>query len=226
MAGRRANRFPRCPVCATLLTTDRTIEEQWVRRDPGPDLWVYRLTCSKCLTIARVEVPEISALVRSEPSAAGVDVAGSVVARVLERLRASSTAAEIAAVLADAIADPERRVLLRIPEVLAASRSVLAGGVRLAEDLVLNWPALTEYATRPEGRMTLQRPFRALSEEPVVIAGEALELRLRVGREMAVAGFDGGTVLLVPPHDEPELAWWLEDVEVLVAWADFVAPRE
>ena len=226
MPGRRANRFPRCPVCATGLTTDRTLSEQWVRRDPGPDLWIYRLTCPSCLTIASVEVPEISALVRSEPSAARVDIAGSVVARVLERLRASSTAAEIAAVLADAIADPERRVLLRIPEVLAASRSVLAGGVRLAEDLVLNWPALHEYATRPAGRMTLHRPFRALSDEPVVVAGETLELRFRAGRELAVAGFDGGTVLLVPPRDEPELAEWLVDVEVLVAWADFVAPRE
>lgn len=219
----RANRIPRCPVCATLLTTDRTIEERWVRRDPGPDLWVYRFTCPHCLTIARVEVPEVSALVRSEPSAAGVDVAGSVVARVLERLRAAATAAEISAVLEDAIGDPERRVLLRIPEVLAASRAVLAGGVRLAEDLVLDWPALHD-STRPSGRLTLHRPHRALSDEAVVIAGEALELRLRAGREMDVVGFDGGTVLLVPPRDEPALAEWLVDVEVLVAWADFVAP--
>lgn len=218
-------RVPRCPVCGALLSTDRTIEERWIRRENGPDRWVYRLSCAHCLTVARIEVPEISALARSEASSPSVDVAGSVVARVLERLRAAPARADVGSVLADAMADAERRVLLRIPEVLAASRAAFAGGVRLAEDLVADWPALTD-SRRPAGRLTLRRPLGALSEDPVVVVGEALELRLRAGQAMAVAGFEGGSLLLEPPRDEPAVAEWLADIEVLVAWADFVSPRE
>lgn len=224
MAG-RTNRVPRCPVCATMLSTDRTIEERWVRSvEPAPDRWVYRLACPQCLAIVRVEVPEVNALLRSEPSRATVDVAGAVVARLLERVRGADGPSAIAAVLADAASHAEHRVLLRIPEVFAASRSVFANGARLAEDLVLDWPALHDSA-RPSGRLVLQRSARALSDDAVVIVGEALELRLRAGRDVEILGFEGGTLLLKPPRDA-ELLEWLADVEVLVAWADFVVPRE
>lgn len=225
MAG-RTNRIPRCPVCATMLSTDRTIEERWVRRHPGPDLWVYRLACPQCLTVALVEVPEVNALARSDPSSPVVDVAGAVVARLRERLDAAQRQGPhaIAEVLADAAAHEEHRVLLRIPEVLAASRPAFANGARLAEDLVLDWPALRD-SSRPSGRLVLQRSARTLTDDPVVIVGEALELRLRAGRHVEIVGYEGGTLLLKPPRDA-ELLEWLADVEELVAWADFVVPRE
>lgn len=191
--------------------------------DPAPDFWVYRLACPQCLSVVRIEIPEINALVRSEPSRSMVDVAGSVVARLLERLRAAEGPADIAAILGDARSHGEHRVLLRIPEVLAAARSVFADGARLAEDLVLDWPALHDSA-RPSGRLVLQRPAHPLSDAPVVIVGEALELRLRKERDVEILGIDGGALLLKPPRDA-ELLEWLADVEVLVAWPDFLEPR-
>lgn len=222
MAG-RTNRIPRCPVCATMLSTDRTIEERFVRRDPEPDLWVYRLACPQCLTVALVEVPEISALSRSEASSPVVDVAGGVVARLRERLTAASGREAISAVLADARAHPEHRVLLRIPEMLALARPAFAEGAILAEDLVLDWPALRD-STRPSGRLVLHRSARAVPQDsPVGIVGEALELRLYAGSKVRILGVEGGTFLLKPPRDA-ELLEWLADVEMLLAWADFVTP--
>lgn len=211
-----------------MLSTDRTIDETWVRREPGPDLWIYRLSCPQCLTIASVEIPEVSALTRSEPSSPQVDVAGGVVARVLERLRDASGPAELAEIHRATREEAELRVLLRIPEVASLVKPAFVDGAWLAEDLVLDWPALRD-SSRPSGRLTLHRPSRVFGgeagrppDEPVVVVGEALELRLRAGKRLAILAHEGGTLHLAPPPDEPEVTEWLADVERLVAWADFV----
>jgi hypothetical protein len=227
VAGGRSNRVPRCPVCKALLSTDRTIDERWTRRHPGPDLWVYRLSCAQCLTISSVEIPEVSALVRSEPGPPAVDVAGAVVARVLERLRAASGPGELAEIHRAAREEREHRVLLRVPEVAALLRPAYGERAWTAEDLVVDWPALHD-SSRPSGRLTLRRSTRTLPPDavadPVVMVGEALELRLRAGMRLRILGFEGGALLLAPPREDPDLKAWLTEVEALVAWSDFVSP--
>lgn len=193
-----------------------------MRRDPGPDLWIYRLSCAQCLSVALVEVPEVSALSRSEPSRPVVDIAGAVVARILERLRAAAGRAELAEVHRATREEPEHRVLLRIPEVAALVRPAFADGAWLAEDLVMDWPAMRD-SSRPSGRLTLHRPSRRFGDDdPVIVSGEALELRMRAGRHCKVLGFEGGTLLLAPPREDAAIVEWLADVELLIAWADFV----
>lgn len=198
-----------------MLTADRTIEERWVPRaaGTGPDLWVYRLACGRCLSVIRVEVPEIGASARSEASGARVDVAGPVVARLLERLAAAVETGELAREVAAAAGHPEHRVLLRIPEVLARARSAYGADVRLRGDLALRWPVGPE---RPSGRLVLV--------ESPPLAGGGLALRIAAGRVLRVLGADGGALLLEPPREDPDLAITLERVEALIAWPDLVLP--
>ena len=125
----------RCPSCRGNLDLERTIEESWSQPE-ARGVWVYRVSCAHCLAIVRVERPEIDGAGRAPRPAAPIDTAGSVVARVLERLRAAEAAAELAAEVARLRASEERR-LLRVPEVFAIARAVYVGRIRLVRTLML-----------------------------------------------------------------------------------------
>lgn len=111
---------PRCPVCRTPLTPDRTIEETWL---PDDAAWDYRYACTSCLSIVVQRIPEIS---ETRPRVAGsvpvVDISAGVVARVLARLRESAEGGRLADTVAALVEDAERRVLLRVPEIFAVAR--------------------------------------------------------------------------------------------------------
>ena len=221
------SRIPRCPVCATLLSADRTVDERWVRRHPEPDLWVYRLACAQCLSIARVEVAEISANARSEASRAVVDVAGPVVARVMERLGTSAGRAELAAVVGEIAADAERKIVLRVPEVLARARSAYGEDVRLAHALCADWASIgIGEPVPPLGRLVLHpAPGDFDPRLPAVrVKSGVLQMMFPAETPLRVVGVDGGALLLEPPRGQGEIAEWLRGVDALVVWPDFVAP--
>lgn len=223
------SRIPRCPVCGTLLSADRTVDERWVRRHPDPDLWVYRLACAQCLSIARVEVPEVSANARSEASRAVPDIAGPVVARVMERLARAEGRAELAAAVAETAADEELKVVLRIPEVLARARAAYGEQVRIATALRAEWPSIgVGEPVPPLGRLTL-RPVpegRDARLPSVHLQGAVLEIVFPAESLLRIASVEGGAFLLEPPRGQGEIAEWLRGVDALVAWPDHLALDE
>ena len=221
------SRLPRCPVCGQWLSSDRTVDER-VEDHGGAAVWVYRLGCGRCLSVVRVEVPEIGPAARAEAGRPSVDVAGAVAARVLERIAAGAEAAALGSVLDEIAADAERAVLLRIPEVLSRARPAYAAGIRLPRALSCEWPLTGEgdEDVRPRGLLALKIPRPGSEGSPggVRLHDDAVELCLPAGLAMAVAEFDGGSLLLRPPDGPSRLKHWLADVEALRVWPDLVSP--
>lgn len=219
------SRIPRCPVCASLLSADRTVDEKWVRRHPEPDLWVYRLSCAQCLSITRLEIAEIGGNARSAGSRAVVDIAGSVVARVMERLERAEGRTELAVEVARTAGDAELRVVLRIPEVLARARAAYGGEVRLAEALCADWASIgIGEPVPPLGRLVLRSaPPDFDPRLPAVrVKGGVLEMMFPEDAALRLVGVDGGALLLEPPRGQGEIGEWLRGVDALVAWPDLV----
>lgn len=141
------NRAPRCPVCRTPLTADRTIEELY---RPDDASWDYRYSCPSCLSVAVQSIPEIS---EARPRVAGsspvVDIAAAVVTRVIASLRESAEQGRLAETVASLVEDERRRVLLRVPEVFAVARPGWGEVVRLAGPV---WYPSSDASMFEEGR--------------------------------------------------------------------------
>lgn len=123
-------RAPRCPVCKTWLSADRTIDERFL---PEEAAWDYRYACASCLSVVVQRIPEISeSRPRVTASAAAVDIAGAVVARVLASLRDAAEQGRLPDAVTTLVRDEQRRMLMRIPEVFSVARPGWGEMVRLA----------------------------------------------------------------------------------------------
>jgi len=215
---------PRCPVCKTWLTADRTIEESYREesRAGRQARWEYLLACSGCLSVVRQQRSELPgrATARSAASSSvlSVEVAGAMVSRQLERLRGDRVIERIE----ELRADPLLRIVLRVPEVFAVTRPWYRSVVVLAE------PASFLLLAPPggeKGRVRLNLLWTDTPVEPLTADTAPLtpeRLRIRMGARMRVKAADATSFLLEPPPSDEELGW----LEGLLTYPDLVRPAD
>lgn len=190
-------KIPRCPTCGTYLNTSRTVDEVWRVDDAGRGHWCYRLACPGCLTIARLERPEMDAAGRAPSTAPQVEVPGAHVARALERLREAGAIGSLGPATT-ALRESDDAWLLRVPEVLAAVREAFGARVKLVRPAYFfSSHPLTGKAVDPEGRIELREISpRALEGAPDAAHELVLRLLAEVD-ELAASGAIAGPGALV-----------------------------
>jgi hypothetical protein len=217
---------PRCPVCKAILSADRAIDERWFPEEKGDAHWLYRYACRGCVSVIGFEIAET----RGPRPASGhtrVDIAAAQVTRALEQLSRAADIGELAAQVDAIRADPERRILLRVPELFAVARPAWGSRVRAAEPLLgtMLGPRLLGAGAKVSLR-PLDPGERNRRQKPGPIRVATLEddgpmhLFIDLEDRFPVVGLDGSRLLLGagPVAARYEMPW----IEVLVAWADLV----
>lgn len=202
----------KCPVCRGHLSTSNTIDEEWLE---DQDAWIYRYACGGCLSVVSQRIPEISQeRPRVEAQPPKIDVGAGVVARLLETLRAAAADESLHRVVASVLSDPERRLLLRIPEVFAVARPGWGDRVMLADRACYRHEQSETLTIVPE-RVTLRRYSpSATRSDPVAV--------LARGEVFLIRGIDANRFLLAWQPD-PFVAGVAAALEY-VADPDLVAP--
>jgi hypothetical protein len=216
---------PRCPVCKAILSADRAIEERWFPEEERDAHWLYRYACRGCVSVIGFEISE-SRGPRPPTGHTRVDIPAVQVTRALEELSRAADIGELVARVDAIREDPERRILLRVPELFSVARPAWGSRVRPAEPLLgtMLGPRLLGAGARVSLRR--REPGDPVAHPPGPIRVESLEdqgpMHLAIDPEdrFPVLGLDGSRLLLgaAPLAARYEMPW----IEILLAWADLV----
>ena len=114
-----------CPVCGAALRDDRQIDSSW---DSHYERRQELFSCTGCHSIIGRE----TVARENDRGAPFVHTAASIVVRALQRLQEATERGAIREAVRALVVEPERRALLRVPELRALTAPAFIGPVTLA----------------------------------------------------------------------------------------------